>query len=137
MQKPNYEGLGLSDYMGPQLRAIVEAQLLADLAHYGISTTSLKFDWSQSCIEGHNTHYLDGSLENFSGIAIYNIDNELVAEGWMEFVHEASFFLAYWDFITVWQDNQIFFEKSKFGIPEHVWIQIPEIIKWNYKSSRL
>lgn len=123
--------------MGPQLRALVEKQLLEDLKHYSASPKYLKFDWSESCIEGHDTSFLDGHVENFSGIAIFDDNDELIAEGWMEFVHEGNFFLAYWDYLTIWENDKKVFDKRRPGIPDHVWVQIPDDIKWNYEKERI
>ena len=124
--------------MGPQLRALVERQLLKDLANYNVVDLNLKFDWSDSCIEGHDTSYLDGQLENFSGISVFDVANQLIANGWMEFVHEGDFFfLAYWEFVQVWQGDEKCFEKSEPGIPNHIWQVIPDEIKGLYKSERL
>lgn len=136
MPRPNYQELGFSTSMGPQLRALVEKQLLADLKVYSVDSGDLKFDWSDSCIEGHDTSFLDGQVENFSGIAIYE-SNQLIAEGWMDFVHEGPFFLAYWDYVTIWKNGKKVFDKRKLGIPSHVWEQIPDDIKWNYEKERL
>jgi hypothetical protein len=79
--KANYSYLGFSDSMGPKLRRLVEDQLLTDLSHYGIYSANLKFDWSDSCIEGYDATYLDGSLENYSGIAISDTEDNLVVGG--------------------------------------------------------
>jgi hypothetical protein len=57
-KKTNYIDLGLSSPMGINLRKLVESQLLQDLINYGIDKLDLKFDWSESCIEGHDTDYL-------------------------------------------------------------------------------
>ncbi|WP_338870084.1 hypothetical protein WBJ53_21820 [Spirosoma sp. SC4-14] len=136
MRKPNYNDLGLSATMGPKLRTFVERQLLWDLANYSVTIENLKFDWLDSCIEGRDTSCLDGQLENFSGITVYDINDKLVADGWMDFIHEGDFFLAYWDFITVWQGNRKVLDKTRSGIPDHIWRQIPESIQWNYKQAR-
>jgi hypothetical protein len=91
--------------MGPELRSLVERHLVEDLKFYGIDK-ELHFDWSDSCIEGHDTNYLDGSLENFSGIAVFDNHENLVADGWMEFIHEGDFFLAYWNYVTTWESDK-------------------------------
>lgn len=132
---PNYSDLGLSIIMGEELRDLVEKQLKEDLKNYGVSNNQLKFDWSESCIEGHRTEYLDGSVENFSGIAVYDNDDKIVADGWMEFIHEPNFFLAYWDCVTTWNGDKKINEKE-FGLPEHIWIQIPEGIRSRYKVGQ-
>lgn len=63
--KPNYGDQGLSSSMGPKLRQLVEEQLTQDLRKYKIDQDKLKFDWSKSCIEGHDLEVLDGIIENF------------------------------------------------------------------------
>jgi hypothetical protein len=135
--KPNYTDLGLSSQMGPQLRSLVELHLAEDLKFYGIKTAELRFDWSDSCIEGHDTNYLDGSLENFSGIAVFDNHENLVADGWMEFIHEGDFFLAYWEYVTAWDGDMKLSEKKYKGIPNHVWEQIPDGIKPNLESEKM
>jgi hypothetical protein len=78
--------------MGPQLRAHVERQLLDDLTHYGISRSDLVIDWTQTCGEGHCTSHLDGNLEELSRVRVFAPGEELVAEGWMDFVHGGDHF---------------------------------------------
>jgi len=133
--KPNYIDLGFSKTMGPELRRLVEKQLLADLCFYNVVDLDLKFDWSESCIEGNDTEYLDGSLENYSGIAVFDNNDKLVAEGWMEFIHAGKFFLVYWDYLTIMQGDKRVFDK-KAGIPNHVWEQIPVDIRPSYIKYR-
>jgi hypothetical protein len=127
--KPNYKDLGLSTPMGPKLRTLVENDLINDLRHYGVTKLNLKFDWSESCIEGHNTTYLDGQLENYSGISVFDTDEKIIADGWMEFIHRGQFFLAYWEFVTIWDKDKQVFEKKEPGIPEHILRKIPDEIK--------
>lgn len=127
--KPNYQDLGFSKTMGPKLRELVESQLIEDLKFYGIHRKDLKFDWAKSCIEGHDTTYLDGSLENYSGIGVFDSNDNMVADGWMEFVHEEDFFLCYWDHVLTWNNNLMVGKKELFGLPEHIWLQIPDAIK--------
>jgi hypothetical protein len=135
MTKPNYKDLGLSTKMGKELRSLVEKQLKEDLKNYGIQNEQLKFDWSESCIEGHDTEYLDGSVENFSGILVFDDKDNLVADGWMEFIHEPNFFLAYWDLVTTW-NNEKLLKKKDFGLPEHIWTKVPEEIRSRYKIGQ-
>lgn len=127
--KPNYKDLGLSTTMGPKLRTLVETHLTNDLRQYGVKDVDLKFDWSESCIEGHDSTYLDGQLENFSGISIYDTRNKLIADGWMEFIHRGQFFLAYWEFVTIWDNEKKVFEKKTPGMPLHIVAQIPADMK--------
>jgi len=123
--------------MGPQLRKLVEEQLIVDLRYYYIDKPVLKFDWSESCIEGHDAVYLNGYLENYSGITIFDEADCLVADGWMDFVLAGDFFLVYWDFITTWNEEERLANKSQPGIPDHIWLQIPDDIKGTYKNERM
>ena len=134
--KPNYDDLGFADHMGPKLRNHVERQLAADLKHYKVDKENLKFDWSGSCVEGHRTDYLDGSVENFSGIDVFDDQNKFVAEGWMDFIRDKDFFLAYWHFLTTWDGQKKLKDKKDGGIPKHIWRQIPDDIKPKYKDKR-
>jgi hypothetical protein len=118
-RKPNFTDLGFSTIMGSKLRKYVEEQLLNDAKHYGINSEHLMFDWSESCIEGKDADYLDGSLENFSSIYLYD-DENLVAEGWMEFILDEKLFV-YWDILNVWDNDKGKYEERKtFGIPKHI-----------------
>ncbi|GAO45384.1 hypothetical protein [Flavihumibacter petaseus] len=121
--------------MSPELRKLVERHLSADLKFY-VDKLNLKFDWSESCIEGHDTKFLQSTVENFSGIAVFDENDSLVGEGWMKFVHEGGFFLVYWDYITTWSKEQKLSEKGRQGIPDHIWELIPEDIKPNYEAER-
>ncbi|RZK03032.1 MAG: hypothetical protein EOO46_18160 [Flavobacterium sp.] len=127
--KPNYTDLGLSSSMGPKLRSLVEQQLADDLINYGINLNEVKFDWSESCIEGHDTRFLDGSLENFSGIAVFDVNDSLIADGWMQFIHEQDFFLSYWEYVVTFNRDEKISEKRDKGIPDHIWTKIPDYIK--------
>ena len=135
--KPNYTDLDYAARMGPRLRALVEEQLVNDLNNYGVSGAVLKFDWSRSCIEGHCTDFLDGSVENFSGIAVFNSADELVADGWMEFVHDGEFFLAYWEFVETYDGEKKLAEKKQVGIPKHIWQLLPEQLKPGLMEARM
>jgi hypothetical protein len=134
--KPNYIELGFADKMGPELKVLVEEQLSDDLKVYGMTADLFHFDWSDSCIEGHDTSYLDGEVENFSGIKVFNEHDNLIAEGWMEFIHEPpyDFFIAYWEFLTLFEGDQGAYIKNS-GIPLHVFVKIPEAVRENYKEQ--
>ncbi|WP_188813337.1 hypothetical protein [Hymenobacter cavernae] len=123
--------------MGPQLRELVEGQLITDLKHYGIDKVALKFDWSESCMEGHDAVYLDSYFENYSGIAAFDEADCIVADGWMDFVLAGDFLLVYWDFLTTWDGEKQLINKNKPGIPDHIWQQMPDNIKGNYKNERM
>jgi hypothetical protein len=130
--KPNYNDLGYSNPMSINLRRLVESELLLDLRNYGIYKSDLKFDWSESCIEGHATQYLESNIENYSGISIYDKDERLVADGWMEFIHEGDFFITYWEFVQTFDNDKMIGQKDKPGIPKHIWDKLPDDIKSNY-----
>lgn len=123
--------------MGPQLRELVEQQLLKDLKHYKIDQPNLKFDWFNSLVEGRSAKYLDGMIENYSSILVLDEANRIVADGWMEFLLEGDFFLTYWDHITTREGKKKLAEKQMPGIPKHVWKQIPEEIKGKFKEKRM
>lgn len=118
------ENLGFSVCMGPKLRELVERQLLDDLNNYLTPETIAKlteaqFDWSDSCIEGHRTSWLDGDIENFSGIAIYDQMKNLIVEGWMEFIETETGMLVFWWFLNgPTLKSQ---PKASNRIPPHIW----------------
>ncbi|MFC5271134.1 hypothetical protein [Adhaeribacter terreus] len=128
--------LGHSDAMGPELRVLVEKQLLEELKHYKLDLPNLKFDWSNSLVEGRSAKHLDGMVENYSGILILDENNQIVADGWMDFILEPEFFLAYWDHITTRDGKKKLAEKQMPGIPKHVWKQIPEALREKYSVKR-
>lgn len=123
--------------MGSKLRTIIENQLLEDLRSYKIDKENLKFDWSNSASEGHKAEYLDGTVENFSGILVLDENGNIVADGWMEFILEPGFFLVYWDHITTREGKKKLGEKQMPGIPKQVWKKIPEELKSKYSKKRL
>lgn len=125
--------------MGPKLRMLVEQQLFDDLKVYGIKGNKYKFDWSESCIEGHDTTYLDGEVENFSGINVFNDKNEHIAEGWMEFIHEPTYnlFIVYWEFLRFYDEGKEIKIKDEVGIPEHIFNQIPVKVRFKHKNELL
>ncbi len=133
---PDYTDLGLSEPMGAVLRANVEAQLRNDLHNYGFMGSSVKFDWSGSCIEGHDATHLGGYLENYSGILLFDINDNYLAEGWMDFILEPDFFLVYWDHLEVANPGSAT-GKLKFGIPSHIWQKIPDPFLHTYDRYRL
>lgn len=134
---PDYENLGFADKMGPELKSEVENQLIKDLEFYKISEDNLKFDWSESCIEGHLASVLDGTVENFSGISVFdNLDN-LVADGWMDFIFENELFIVYWEFVRTWDGNKKLKEKKEVGLPNHIWKKLPDELKLKYNKVRI
>lgn len=131
--KPNYTALGFSNIMGNKLRNKVEEQLINDLMEYGIKENRFKFDWSESIIEGKRTAYLDGEVENFSGIKVYDANDEMVAEGWMEYLYDEneSFFIAFWEFLSIYREGKENEIKKESGIPAHVLSKLPKYTREN------
>ncbi|WP_026908913.1 hypothetical protein [Paucisalibacillus globulus] len=137
--KPNYKENGSSNSMGPKIKSLVEKQLVEDLTHYGIIESQYRFDWSESCIEGHDTEYLDGVVENFSGIKIFNQKDEYIAEGWMEYIHESSqnIFLVYWEFLNHYRSGKEIVIKESVGIPLHIFYKLPKKLQYKYQTEIL
>ena len=125
--------------MGPQLRAFVEEQLLKDLLYYGVTLQDLKFDWSNSCIEGHDAAFLDGSFENFSEISLFDINDNPIAEGWMDFleVELDPPLIIYWNFLDVIENGHLVSKKKSPGIPEHVWQRLSPKEKESNENDRM
>jgi hypothetical protein len=119
--------LGFSEAMGPRLRRFVEEQLLGDLARHGVAVDGLVFDWSESCPEGHRTAYLDGELENWSGVAVLDAGGRPVAGGWLDFVQEGDAPpVVYWDDLSVAEAGSWRYVKRQPGVPPHVWERLPD-----------
>jgi len=123
--------------MGPKLRAYVEEQLLADLNWYlpeqqAYQRSDIQFDWSESCVEGHRTHWLDGEIENFSGIAVLDKDQRLIAEGWMEFIETEDDLEVFWWFLTS-ADQPVFQGKNTNKVPSHVWNRLSAEVRSLWK----
>ncbi len=128
---------GAAALMSAELRELVEKQLLAELPHYKIEKQNLKFDWSNSTNEGHQMQHPLGIIASFSGILVLDENNAIVADGWLEFILDGEFFLAYWDHITTRDGKKKLSEKQMPGIPKHVWKQIPEELKISYTNKRM
>jgi len=114
---------------GRQVRAEVERQLLADLQHYGLRQCTL--DWSETSAEGHKSAFLDGHLENWSGLQVIDKLGEVVAAGWMDFIHREGTDhepVVYWAYLHVLESGQGY-GKEDPGIPIHVWKKLPEEMK--------
>ena len=114
--------------MGPRLRAEVQCQLVADLHHYGVPDQQLSFDWSETVPEGHLTQYLDGELENWSGILVRDEQGRCIAEGWLEFIHggHGNPLFVFWDLLTVVETGIQRDAKHTAGIPRHIWNRLPD-----------
>lgn len=126
------KSLGFSDCMGPELRNFVERKLLDDLSNYLLpeieaSHVALHFDWSDSCIEGHRIAWLDGEIENFSGIAVLDQEQNLLAEGWMEFIEtEAGLEVFWWSLHgpALRSPDQLMNE-----VPRHIWDRLSDDLR--------
>jgi len=120
--------LGSTARMGPLLRLEVEKQLLADLVHYGVDEPGLRINWSDACQEGHCTQALDGNLEELSGVAVENSRSEVVAEGWVDFIHGGSGrpLFVFWLFLSVRRNGTWVKVKATPTIPAHVWSGLPD-----------
>jgi hypothetical protein len=120
------DNLGWTDKMGPLLRAEVTRQLLIDLKHYGVEEENLVIDWSETVIEGHQIFYLDGSMENWSGIGVDTADGKPIAGGWMEFLFvKPDYLYIYWDLLDLYRDGK-WHKVKKFGLPTHIWDTLPD-----------
>jgi hypothetical protein len=135
--KPNYSNYGLSISMGKLLRKEVETQLTNDLTKYGIDNNGLLFDWSNSCIEGRCANYLDGSVDCFSGIKLFNNNDILLADGWMDFIIEKDYdiFIVYWDYLSIYENNKRVKIKETPGIPPHIIELLPDKLKEKYRTN--
>lgn len=135
--KPNYVDMGLSFPMGHELRKEVERQLLVDLLRYSVSHIIIKFDWSNSCIEGHAATYLDGHLQNYSGIELYDDNDVYIGDGWMEFIleKEEDLFIVYWEFLDMVDNGKEKSLKEKPGIPNHIFELLPQKHRSKYANE--
>ena len=117
--------------MGNALRKNVEQQLLNDLKQYHSYPGLFYFDWSESCIEGKRMDYLDGAVENFSGISIFDKHNGIIAHGWMDFVFDNDL-IVYWDMLDIFHDRKKLKTKSLPGIPEYIWNNLSKEFKASF-----
>lgn len=129
---------GFSCCMGKNLRKEVERQLLLDLNTYTSIVDELKFDWSESVMEGHGKHCSDGYIQNFSNIKLRNERNEVVVDGWMDFILERDYelFIVYWEFLDIYNNNNNNATKlCGCGIPRHVYECLPKELREKYKEG--
>jgi len=119
---PDYQNMGLSITMGPRLRKFIEDQLIEDMKYYNIVSGELRFDWSNSCIEGKDLTYLDGTLDRYSGIFIFDADDKPIADGWMDFkyIHETDQLIVYWLYLDVFINDKEIMAKKEKGMPNHI-----------------
>ncbi|HYG03060.1 MAG TPA: hypothetical protein VD927_11495 [Chryseosolibacter sp.] len=123
--------------MGPELQQLIETQLTKDLRNYHVNENDLRFDWSQSYGTGRSAHYLDGFAENFNRIIVFDKDDNLLADGCMDFIANRFFFIAYWDLVTTWNEGTIVNEKKDQGMPFKIWRQLPEALMLKHRPNRL
>ncbi|MDQ8739404.1 hypothetical protein [Paenibacillus sp. LHD-38] len=118
----DYIEVGLSSCMGPKLRQEVETQLLRDLLYYRSDINNLSFDWSDSVMEGHCLNFMDGLIQNFSGVSLYDDNQLLVADGWMDFItdEQKEILFVFWDQLELYVDGVIKTVRGFEGIPEHI-----------------
>lgn len=136
MIQPDYNNLGLSHPMGEKLRKEVERQLNFDIRNYGINNEVLKYDWSESVIEGRYTNVFEGHLANYSDIKVFNSMDEIIAEGWIDFIHEEQYgvFILYWDQLDLYE-NGVPKEVKNFGIPYYIYDKLDDGLKVKYKNE--
>ena len=79
----------------------------------------------------------EGIIASFSGILVLDENNQIVADGWMEFIQEPDLFLPYWEHITTREGKKKLSEKQMPGIPKHVWKHIPMELREKYSDKRL
>lgn len=136
MIKPEYNNFGLSYPMDGKLREEVERQLSDDIRHYGINNQILKYDWSESCIEGRCSKVGDSYIGNFSDIKVFNSMDKIIAEGWIDFIHEKQFdlFIVYWDQLDLYENGKVK-EVKQFGVPEYIYEKLPNDLKIKYSEN--
>lgn len=135
---PNYKNLGFADTLWTQLKALIEKQLSDDFKYYDSQEQNkLKFDWSNSMIEWNYSTLLDWAAQNFSWIKVFNNNDRLIAEGWMNFIHNGEFFISYWEFLDIYnQEMKIDYKKSKCNyIPKHILAQLQDKVKNNLNKN--
>jgi hypothetical protein len=123
--------------MGVKLKEVVESQLIKDLGNYKILKQPLRFDWSQSYGTGRTATFLDGSIQNFSRIIVFDQIGNLVADGCMDFICNRIFCISYWDLVTTWRDGNILCEKKEQGVPLHIWKQLPAAMMSKYIPKKM
>lgn len=135
MIKTEYNNFGLSYPITEKLRKEVERQLTQDIRYYGINNDILKYDWSESIIEGRCSKVFDSYISNFSDIRVFNYMDEIIAEGWIDFIHEAKYdlFIVYWDQLDLY-DNGVPKEVKKFGMPDYIFNKLSDDLKIKYKK---
>jgi hypothetical protein len=127
----------LTWFLSAQLKQVIEDQLLLDLTNYSdIDQTDIYFDWSDNyVVEGKSIIYLDSCIDKYFFMTMSNLTLNFWAEGYVNCLLEEKFFLAYWDDITIHLNNSKIYS-DKFGIPEHIWNQIPAALQPKYYNQK-
>ncbi|MBE7463590.1 MAG: hypothetical protein HS116_08810 [Planctomycetes bacterium] len=110
------------------LRAYVEAELIVESNKLGVSMIGWRFDWSDTCPEGHPFQYLDGLLENLGNVSIFGLSPDERANGSIDWVLDAQEGRPriYWEDLYVYQ-NGVWIQIAKFkSIPDHIWNTLSE-----------
>jgi hypothetical protein len=117
--------------MNKSLFKIVETQLIQDLRYYGLTDEGIFLDWSDPCGEGHTTDYQGGYLENYSDVFAIDKTGQIVADGWIEFIHGGGDnpLFVFWEFLALFKEGKRIKVKERTGIPEHIWKILPERTK--------
>jgi hypothetical protein len=58
-----------------------------------------------------SNRYSTGKKPKAYIIRVLNLTDKqasIIVDGWIEFIQEGDFFLAYWDQTTVWQNDNLF-----------------------------
>ncbi len=130
--------MGMAKAMGSHLLLQVSQQLLGDLSYYGISDSeNIWISWHESEGEGNWAKYLDGEIENYAYITILDENMNAIGQGSMDFVLEEEWdvFLVYWD--ALYFIHPEFDGKTRPGIPDHIWQEIPENFQAKYKGKKI
>lgn len=118
----------IKNEMEPRLQAEVERQLMDDLRHYGVEGPNLTIEWWDRCGEGHGTEIFEGWLEEVSGLLVLDEEWNVVAEGWMDFIHGGgdNRLHVFWLFLNLVESGQRRGVKEYPAIPEHIWRRLSD-----------
>lgn len=133
---PDYGDVGLSYSMKDKLRREAERQLSEDIRLYSVVNEILKYDWSESCFEGKSAFVLGSYIDRYSGVKIFNLNDEIIAEGWIDYIYEQRYniFIVYWDRLELYENGGLR-EIKEFGVPEHVLKKLPDELKIKYEKK--
>lgn len=72
-----------------------------------------------------------GVALNFSGVSLYDTDNLLVADGWMDFItdEKKELLLVFWDQLDLYEDGIERTVRHFEGIPEHIAKQLNDSLR--------